>query len=355
MSSRIVLVDDELFDKHRAPNPHPERPERLAAARSAVEAVATRVPLRRLAARDASPDELVRVHTQPYVEHLGQVAGQAGAFDADTFRSEASVAAALRAAGGALSITDRLLADDAQLGVGLLRPPGHHARPSAAMGFCLVNNVAVAAAHALQHGASRVAIIDWDVHHGNGTEEMFYADPRVLYVSLHQSPFYPGTGHAEDLGTGEGLGYNVNVPLSAGATSAVYTRAFARIVAPIVESYAPDLTFISAGFDAHRADPLGGMELDDTAYPAMLESLIDALLHVSDQPRLALLLEGGYSLRALEASLKATLEKAEARLCGGPEPANRGASASPHPGISPRHEHELARAVHAQAQHWKLG
>lgn len=352
MNPRIVLVDDDLFDKHHAPGPHPERPERLQAARAALSAFTHVGTPERLAARDASLDELSRVHTPEYLEYLDQVAGQPGAFDADTYRSEYSVQAALRAAGGALAITDALLGGEARLGLGLLRPPGHHARPASAMGFCLVNNVAVAAKHALHRGAERVAIIDWDVHHGNGTEEMFYSDPQVLYVSLHQYPFYPGTGDANDVGSGEGRGYNVNVPLSAGATPAVYASAFERIVAPIVESYAPDITFVSAGFDAHRADPLAGMNLDADSYATMVRSLLAALGHVTQTPRLALLLEGGYALRALEDSLHKTLEAATQSLFG-----TSRAATEAHPSEQPHsagHESDLARAVRAHTKHWQL-
>jgi acetoin utilization deacetylase AcuC-like enzyme len=353
MSSPIVLVDDELFDKHRAPGLHPERPERLVAARAALDALTRVAPPQSLAARDASLDELERVHSSGYVERLGQLAGQVGSFDADTFRSEHSVAAALRAAGGALAITDALLGGDARLGVGLVRPPGHHARPSAAMGFCLVNNVAVAAGHALAQGAKRVAIVDWDVHHGNGTEEIFYRDPRVLYVSLHQYPFYPGTGAAGDVGSGDGRGYNVNTPHSAGATPSVYRSAFDRIVAPILESYRPQLTLVSAGFDAHREDPLAGMELDAESYGDMLRSLAGALAHVSATPRLALLLEGGYSLKALEESLRATLRHAVDSFLAPAEPAEPVAQRIDPP-VSPRHEADLGRAVEAHSPHWKL-
>jgi acetoin utilization deacetylase AcuC-like enzyme len=223
------------------------------------------------------------------------------------------------------------------------------------MGFCLINNVAVAASHALCRGANRVAIIDWDVHHGNGTEEIFYADPRVLYVSVHQYPFYPGTGRVDDQGRGDGRGFNVNVPLHAGATPAVYASAFERIVAPIVESYAPDLTLVSAGFDAHRDDPLAGMELDAESYGSMMKTLFGALEHVTAAPRVGLLLEGGYSLGALEASLRATLDAAVRALLPpseSPEARLPGAERTP---CSARHERDLSEAMEAHSLHWKLG
>ena len=157
----------------------------------------------------------------------------------------------------------------------LVRPPGHHARPDRAMGFCLLNNVAVAAAHARAQGVDKIAIVDWDVHHGNGTEEMFFASPEVLYVSLHQWPLYPGTGAADQIGKGEGRGYNLNVPLSPGARIGDYAAAFDRVISPVLEAYAPQLILVSAGFDAHRDDPLASMQLDAVAYGWMTAQLCE--------------------------------------------------------------------------------
>src|SRR3954469_7795463 len=231
MQKTLALVDDPLFCEHVAPAGHPERPERLHAARAAI--AHAELDLRRvdLATREATDSELARVHAQQYLHTLGQVAGHSGYLDEDTFYSAASVAAARAAAGAALVITDALIDDRAHFGLALVRPPGHHARPSGAMGFCLLNNVAIAAAHARARGVERVAIVDFDVHHGNGTQEAFYADPSVLYVSLHQSPLYPGTGAATENGTADGRGYTINVPLSAGAGDDVYAAAMERIVA----------------------------------------------------------------------------------------------------------------------------
>jgi acetoin utilization deacetylase AcuC-like enzyme len=213
------------------------------------------------------------------------------------------------------------------------------------MGFCLLNNAAVAAAAARARGADRVAIVDWDVHHGNGTQEMFYADPSVLYVSLHQFPFYPGTGAADELGSGEGMGHTVNVPLSPGAGDAVYVAAFERIVAPIVEQFDPDLLLVSAGFDAHRRDPLASMALSEWGYAAMLDRLMRSLPRGA-AGRIALLLEGGYDLTALSDSLRASLE-----VLGGDEP---GPKSLPEE-LGPGHEADLARAHAALAPFWRLG
>src|SRR5688572_1159692 len=203
MNNRIALVDDPLFSEHRAREPHPERPERLQAARAAVAQANLSSVRTELPPRDATDDELGRVHGGSYLEALGHAVGQQGYFDADTFYGPRSVAAARRAAGGAVALVDALIGSEARFGAALLRPPGHHARPTTAMGFCLLNNVAVAAAHARARGAGRVLIVDFDVHHGNGTQEAFYRDPSVLFVSLHQFPFYPGTGSREESGSGD--------------------------------------------------------------------------------------------------------------------------------------------------------
>ena len=306
----LLLVDDPLFDDHRSRGYHPERPERLEAARKAIaQATAHGVATRRLEPRDATDDEIARAHTPAHVEHLRRLAGHWAAVDADTFVSPSSIAAARRAAGGAIALVEALLDPGAssRKGVALLRPPGHHATPDAAMGFCLVNNAAVAAHAALAAGLERVAIVDWDVHHGNGTQDIFWTDPRVLYVSLHQFPLYPGTGCAEEIGADEGRGFTVNVPLSASAADAVYDAAMRDVVAPVLERFAPELVLVSAGYDAHERDPLASMNLSDAGFASMAS----AVAKIADQTakgRMALILEGGYDLGAIERSLAASIE-----------------------------------------------
>ncbi len=338
----IGLVDDPLFAEHVAPAGHPERAERLHAARAAVaraELKRARVELR---ARRATDDEIARVHSERYLKELDQVAGRSGYFDADTYYTPASVEAARTASGAAVVLTDALLDGSAELGVALVRPPGHHARPDAAMGFCLLNNVAVAAAHARARGVERIAIVDFDVHHGNGTQEMFYADPSVLYVSLHQFPFYPGSGAAEETGRGDGRGYTVNVPLSAGADDAVYGAAIERIVAPVLESYRPELLLFSAGFDAHHRDPLAQMEMTDLGFKQLVRRTLGALERSAP---VGLLLEGGYDLTGLGGSLAAALEG----LDEGP------LTHIPATELWAAHERDLERAAAAAAELWKLG
>jgi acetoin utilization deacetylase AcuC-like enzyme len=346
MENTIAVVADPLFLQHRAPEGHPERPERLGAAEAALANATGHVLAERLAPRDASPEEMARVHDPKYLERLAGTAQHTGYLDPDTFFGPLSYAAARRAAGGCVGLVDALLDGRCSYGVGLVRPPGHHARPAAAMGFCLLNNVAIAAAHARARGAARVAIIDWDVHHGNGTQEVFYGDPSVLYLSLHQFPFYPGTGDVEETGRGEGVGATVNVPLSAGAGDAAYLAAFDRIVGPSVEGFDPDLVLISAGFDAHRSDPLAAMRLTEAGYAKMTRRLCAAIPRGA-AGRLGLVLEGGYDLAGLGSSLQATVEALITP--GGPGP---GAPVGP---VAPVHETELHRALTVARRRAPLG
>ncbi len=337
----LAIVDDPLFAEHRAPAGHPERPERLDAARAGLAKAHLGLGVVTLDPRDATDEELGRAHGAGYLARLGQAAGASGYLDADTYYCPASVDAARRAAGGAVGLVDALIDGQARFGLALVRPPGHHARPDGAMGFCLLNNVAIAAAHARARGIDRVAVVDFDVHHGNGTQETFFADPSVLFVSLHQFPFYPGTGAADEVGQREGAGFTVNVPLSAGANDAVYAAAFDRLVAPIVEQYDPGLVLISAGFDAHQRDPLASMSLSDAAYGYMVSRVAQSMPRGASG-RMALVLEGGYDLRALSESLTSALGALE-----DPAPLDGGE-------LRPRHEQELARILALQKTFWQL-
>ena len=305
---RALVVDDVRFDRHAPLGHHPERPERLVAAREAIaRASAAGARFDRVEPRAASDDELARAHDRRFVEALSKLRGERGYLDPDTYVSAASVETARLAAGSLISMVDRMIDGPVPKGVALLRPPGHHARPAKAMGFCLLNNVAIAAAHARSRGLERVAVVDWDVHHGNGTQEIFWSDPHVLYVSTHQSPFYPGTGAAEEVGDAGGHGFTVNVPLAAGGGDGVYARAFERVVLPVVESYAPELLLVSAGFDAAARDPLAQMELSSNAFGWMAREL-SRLAARSALGRMALVLEGGYDLVALEAGLGGAID-----------------------------------------------
>lgn len=297
-----VLLSDPRFFRHRSNGYHPERPERLEAARAAIER--SDLLFTPVEPRPVTDEEVERVHVPRFVKWLRTLQGEQGFLDADTYVGPESVAVAELAAGGTVALVDALLDGSRRRGIALVRPPGHHASPDHAMGFCLLNNVAIAAAHARARGLERVAIIDWDVHHGNGTQDAFVGDPNVLYVSTHQFPFYPGTGAVQEIGEGEGKGYTVNVPLTAGGGDATYRAAFERIILPVLEDYRPQLILVSAGFDASARDPLAEMTLSPAAFGWMGR----ALRHVADRSadgRIAMVLEGGYDLIALEAGLLA--------------------------------------------------
>ena len=304
-AARALVVDDPRFDRHAPMGHHPERPERLTAVREAI--VHAAAHFERVTPRAATDAELARVHDPRFIEQLSKLGGQEGYLDPDTYVSPESVDVARLAAGSLVAMVDAMIDGPLGKGVALLRPPGHHARPGRAMGFCLLNNVAVAAAHARSRGLERIAIVDWDVHHGNGTQEMFWRDPHVLYVSMHQSPFYPGTGEGDEVGEGDGLGYTVNVPLAAGGGDAVYASAFERVVLPVVEAYSPDLVLVSAGFDASARDPLAQMDLSPAAFGWMARKL-GRLADMSAKGRMALVLEGGYDLVALEAGMRSAID-----------------------------------------------
>jgi len=302
---RALLVDDPRFDRHKAPAHHPERPERLQAARNALTKVAAAFDA--VPARPATDEELLRVHEARFLEALEKMRGRSSRVDPDTYVSPESVDVARLAAGSLVSLVDALIDGPVSKGVALLRPPGHHARPGHAMGFCLLNNVAVAAAHARARGLERVAVVDWDVHHGNGTQEIFWRDPHVLYVSTHQFPFYPGSGDVDEIGGGDGKGFTVNVPLPAGGGDSLYASAFERVVLPVVQAYAPELVLVSAGFDASANDPLAQMQLSAPAFGWMGRELA-RVAEKSAKGRMALVLEGGYDLFSLETGLRSAID-----------------------------------------------
>jgi acetoin utilization deacetylase AcuC-like enzyme len=300
----LLLIASERFGEHSTPPGHPERPERA----EVMDAIA--LDWGRRGGQTAEPrlatrDELARVHDAAYLDLLESTRGRAARLDPDTYTSPESLEIAALAAGAAVQAARRAL-EGAGPALALVRPPGHHAERDRAMGFCLYNNVAVAAADALAAGASKVAIVDIDVHHGNGTQWSFYADPRVLYVSTHQHPFYPGTGAAEEVGEGPGRGFTVNVPLEAGATDADYGLVHDSVVGPVIESFAPDLLLVSAGFDAHERDPLAGMRMSTEGYTTVV-SRLRAAADRACGGRIALVTEGGYDLRALAECLTASI------------------------------------------------
>ncbi len=293
---------------------HPERAARIVA----IEEELARhdwLGMERVEAPRVAAETLTAIHPAQHVRALEALCmAGGGAIDADTFVVEASYEAALRAAGGAVLLVDLLLSGVAPTGFSALRPPGHHAEPARAMGFCLFSNVAVAAQHALDaYGLERVLVVDWDVHHGNGTSAAFHASPAVLFASLHESPLYPGTGPASDVGSGAGAGFTVNLPVAAGADDALYASLLEHVVLPLSRAYEPQLVLVSAGFDAHCDDPLAGVALTEAGFAAMTGTMrrLAAELEVP----LGAVLEGGYDLRALAASTAATL-----RVLTAPDP-----------------------------------
>jgi acetoin utilization deacetylase AcuC-like enzyme len=250
--------------------------------------------------------------------------------------------AAWLAAGAGCAMVEALLRGDAEVGVVLARPPGHHATRDRAMGFCLLNNIAVAAAHARALGLARVAVVDWDVHHGNGTQDIFRRDPSVLFASLHESPLYPDSGFTQEVGEGDARGFTVNVPLPGGSGGAAYAAAFERAVLPVLDEFAPEMVLISAGFDAHARDPLANMLLEESDFRWMAERLGEvARKHAGG--RVGMFLEGGYDLGALERSV-------EAAAAGLVSPA---ATPRPQGRVDPSTESALYRVVAAQRPFWR--
>ncbi|MGH9293546.1 MAG: histone deacetylase family protein [Acidimicrobiales bacterium] len=299
----VLIGSHEAFFSHDTGRRHPERPGRLEAVRRGVAASGVAGDVAGFEPREATDEELGRVHDAGYALAVRDFcAGGGGFLDQDTIASPGSFDAALRAAGAGPDAAERLRAGAAVAAFLALRPPGHHARPGRAMGFCLFNNVAVTAA-TLAAAGERVAVVDWDAHHGNGTQEIFYARGDVLYVSIHQFPCYPGTGSLAETGTGPGAGATVNLPLPAGSAGDAYREAIDTVVTPLVERFEPAWVLVSAGFDGHRDDPLTDLGLSAGDYA----DLTALTVRLAPPGRRIVFLEGGYDLAALEASTAATV------------------------------------------------
>ncbi|SRR5581483_1745005 len=306
--AKPLIVIDPAYLKHLTGGSHPERPERLQALLGLAGDL-DRAVFDFAAPRAATRAEIARVHDAEHVRLVESTSKlNAFALDGDTVTCRDSFGVALLAAGGFLTLLDAIAAGQNSSGFALVRPPGHHALPDRAMGFCLFNTMAIGAEHLKRiHGAKKILIVDWDVHHGNGTQAAFYDDPSVLFISTHQYPFYPGTGAVNETGAGAGEGFTINVPLPAGCADREYLEVFQDIVTPAAEKFQPEWILVSAGFDAHRRDPLAGMNLTEEAFGAMANSLL-ALAERFSHRRIAFLLEGGYDLQALRASVAAVLD-----------------------------------------------
>lgn len=334
----IGIIWHEAFAEHSTGD-HPEGPDRVSATVEHLRGTDLWPRLTVVSPEPASEEAVLRVHARQHLDAVRRAAEGGGRWiDPDTYVSPRSYDVALLAAGGAITATR--LWDQGIVPFALVRPPGHHALAGDAMGFCLFNNVAIAAAQLLAEGYERVAIIDWDVHHGNGTESIFYEDPRVLFFSTHQSPHYPGTGAVTDCGKGAGAGYNVNIPMPAYCNDNDYAHAFAMVIEPIVDQFAPQAILVSAGQDCHRDDPLGDMMVTERGFAHM--AWYCRRMSRACDGRLAFILEGGYNRAATSAAVETVL-----RVLAGAE-------VPPADECTPRGGSSVSKARVTQAAYWYL-
>ncbi len=342
----LTLFTSARFADHLTPPGHPERVDRHAVMQVVASEFRERGG-RVEEPRRATDEEILRVHDVHHLALLRETAGRAVSLDPDTFTSPDTFDVACLAAGAALAAVDHVLdGPPGSRAFALVRPPGHHAERNRPMGFCFFNNVAIAAAHARARGLARVAIVDYDVHHGNGTQWTFYDDPAVLFVSSHQFPYYPGTGAADEIGSGAGAGFTINLPLAAGATDGDYERIYAELAWPIVRRFAPDVILLSAGFDAYVDDPLAGMRMTAAGFGRLTASLAAVADEVCGG-RVVAVTEGGYDLKGLADCLRAGVTALGELLAG--EPVARGADAA-----TPRAEAAIAEVKPHLSRYWHL-
>lgn len=348
----LLVIDDRAYLDH-APGNWPEGPHRLEAIWSTLAESGVRDALTYEPPVAATEEDLGLVHTSRHIQRVRSVAENGGGYlTLDTVVTAASYRTALLAVGGTMKAVDAVLEGRARRAAALVRPPGHHATPGEGMGFCLFNNVAVAAAHALtRRHLKRVLIVDWDLHHGNGTEAAFYGSREVLFLSCHESPAYPGTGWVTDIGEGEGEGFTVNLPFPPGTGDPVYAEAFETVVKPIARAYRPELILVSCGLDAHFLDPIGRLRLTAAGYGHLAE-VVCGLADELCGGKIVFVLEGGYDPVGLGWSLASVLNVASGR--GGPlsEPVSHRLSGEPGYGLG-AHE-RLAAVISAQRPYWPL-
>ena len=311
--ARTGVVVDQEYLKHFAGESHPERPERIQVLLDLAGGLGSE-KFQLLPPKAASRADIEYTHGADHVRLVESTSKvNRYALDGDTITCRDSFGVGLLAVGGFLTLLDSIAAKEVQNGFALVRPPGHHALRNRAMGFCLFNTMAIGAEYLKRaHGANKILIMDWDVHHGNGTQDAFYDDPSVLFISTHQFPFYPGSGAVNEVGAGAGEGYTINVPLPAGCANTEYLQVFQDVVVPAAEKFKPQWILVSAGFDPHRRDPLGGMGVSEEGFAAMARKLLMLAERFADA-RIALLLEGGYDLAGLRNSVAAVLSELQAQ------------------------------------------
>ncbi|HMV43490.1 MAG TPA: histone deacetylase [Leptospiraceae bacterium] len=302
---KTALAYREEFLDHETGQQHPENYQRLVSIINKIKSTSYYSELIQPEIREATEDEIATIHSSAYIKDFQKRVKQGvGYFDGDTPYSSGSFKAATLASGSGIALADVILRGEADNGIALVRPPGHHAEKYHAMGFCMFNNIAITAKYLQSKGIQKIFILDWDVHHGNGTENSFYADDTVFFASTHQYPFYPGSGAETDIGTGKGKGFNLNIPLSRGSSNEDYLNAFTEKIVPAIDRFQPDFILVSAGFDAHKDDPLGGMNLTSSVYERFTD-IIRKKAEEHCKGKLISFLEGGYNLSALADSVEA--------------------------------------------------
>ena len=310
MLKHTGIVKDERYLRHETAAFHPESPARLQSIYAMLGETGMSEKLRFIEPTPATHEEIGMVHQQSYIDFVATTAGKGHSYlDPDTETSPESYETARLAAGGVRNAVASVIEGQTANAFAFVRPPGHHAEADRAAGFCIFNNIAIGAMHAIEHhGMQRVLIVDWDLHHGNGTQHSFYDDPRVLYFSTHQYPFYPGSGSVSEIGRGKGLGYTINVPLQVGPGDAEFLKIFKTILVPVALEYKPDLVMLSAGFDIYYKDPLGGMRVTPGGFANLMRVLLDIADECCDG-KLVAVLEGGYDLKGLRQSTEKVLQE----------------------------------------------
>jgi acetoin utilization deacetylase AcuC-like enzyme len=310
MSKKTGIVKDMRYLRHTAGFAHPESPQRLVAIYEMLENPLMSWKFTDIEPREADYDEITTVHSPSYVNFIASTSGKPCVFlDRDTATGPETYQIARLAVGGTCNAVDSVVSREVDNAFAFVRPPGHHAERDAAAGFCIFNNVAIGAMRAiLNHGMKRVLIVDSDLHHGNGTQHIFYNDPRVLYFSTHQYPFYPGTGSVDEIGHGPGKGFTINVPMCGGAQDEDFVKVYLRLLAPVALAYQPELVLLSAGFDIYYQDPLGSMRVRPRGFAALTRVLLNIAANCC-QDRFVAVLEGGYHIQGTTQSIKAVLEE----------------------------------------------